>query len=276
MTTEFFRKAGRVLASPRMAGKYACWQWHRLIGRPLVVRIPHGARVSNFRSFSEYWCLSIPTNAEIKLFERILPSAKVVGDIGANVGTFTLIAATLAPAAQILSIEPAPSTNRLLEANIRLNQLKNVRTFGYAVCDQVGTVEFTDEAMGSQNNSLVRADCLVNAAAVQVPATTLDQLCSELNIKEFDFLKIDTEGAEPRVLSGAESLPKNKSIKTGLIELSRYWLSAAGTSCPELRAHVRHFDYDLYHLTIDGNVGPRFTDEELRAVELTNALMIPN
>jgi len=272
----FLQNAGRLLTSPKMTLQYAQWNWDRLCHQPHERKLPGKLRVRGFRNFSEYWTFSPPDSCEFRLLQRIAASAKVIVDIGANLGSFTLTLARLAPQARIFSFEPAPTTYRILDENIRLNALGNISLQMQAVCEKVGTVQFTDAALSPGNNSIFRAAEHSNCPTVDVPATTLDQFCRGQSIEAIDFLKIDAEGAEPLVVRGAADLFRRRAIKAGIIEVAAYWLRAGGSDQVQLARQVRELGYDLFFLSPDGQAGNRMTDEVLMATNHVNALFLPN
>ncbi len=63
----------------------------------------------------------------------------VVIDIGAYIGTFSLLMAALAPHGHVFAIEPAHDTFRILQTNVALNGLSNVFIFNLALADRKGS-----------------------------------------------------------------------------------------------------------------------------------------
>ncbi len=76
-----------------------------------------------------------------------------------------------------------------------------------AVCDKVGTVtlHLPEDPTAKTNASLVEG-LFKQSGDVQVPADTLDNFAALQQIKKVDLIKLDCEGAEPFVLSGAKAL----------------------------------------------------------------------
>ena len=94
----------------------------------------------------------------------------------------------------------------LLLKNIELNALTNVFVSRSAVTSECGEVQlFTDKknwgahSLSECNLSLQRDGCHT------VPAVTLDEFVKKMKIPKVDFIKIDTEGAEGRIIDGAEN-----------------------------------------------------------------------
>jgi FkbM family methyltransferase len=132
-----------------------------------------------------------------------LRHAKCFVDVGANCGIYTVIGCTINPSLKAVAIEPVPKVYAALARNIEKNGLgQRVRTLNLAVSDRDGTVSFAeaeDATMGSM--------ALEGAAGqlIEVPCRTLDSIASEMQIMP-DFIKIDVEGFEHLVLSGARQV----------------------------------------------------------------------
>lgn len=124
-------------------------------------------------------------------------------DIGANVGSYTILACSVAGAKGI-AFEPVPSTYNRLVANMRLNHLENtVKCINKGVGYQQGTVAFTGD--GDTTNHVIASDEQCNNKSI-VEMISLD---TALNGEEPSLIKIDVEGYETPVLEGA-----NKTLKS--------------------------------------------------------------
>lgn len=122
-------------------------------------------------------------------------------DIGAQSGLYSLFAKYL-PKSTFYSFEPYIPSFQLLNENILLNNLKNVKTFNIALSDKKATSELNVckshnglHTMGS--NPLRFSDI----DKVTVETDTMDNLFYE-NKLPVHFIKIDTEGFEYFILKG--------------------------------------------------------------------------
>jgi FkbM family methyltransferase len=121
-------------------------------------------------------------------------------DIGAGLGDFTVYAARRNPHGVVYAFEPFPESFALLEENVRLNGLENVRMFPYAVgAARAGRLALyaTGEAVQHRTAGAARSPA---APAFEVASVSLDQILEEQNLARCDFLKIDCEGAEYEIL----------------------------------------------------------------------------
>ncbi len=134
-----------------------------------------------------------------RVFEKTLTEGSVVLDIGAHVGFYTLLASVLVgPRGRVVAFEPVPSNVSYLKEHLRLNAIRNVRVMEAAVSDCCGVTSF-EEAPSSSMGHISRQGTL------QVKAVGLDELISAGEIPVPHYMKIDVEGAEIQVLSGAKT-----------------------------------------------------------------------
>ena len=134
------------------------------------------------------------------LFEKTVTEGSIVFDIGANVGVYTLLASVLVGSeGQVLAFEPAPANTSYLKRHLRLNRMTNVTVIERAVTDSNGVTSF-DNGLNSSMGFISPQ------GQVQVKTVSLDELISKGEIPTPDFMKIDVEGAEMLVLSGAMSM----------------------------------------------------------------------
>lgn len=141
-------------------------------------------------------------------FDRLLKRGQVVVDIGANVGQFSLWAAKkVAPTGIVLAFEPEPTSFAKLAKNVEINATGIVKFENMAIADFDGEAIFNFNAADHDNQgqgSLARLSC--HRRTHRVRCLTLDTLIAERDIKQIDVLKIDTQGAEMRVLTGAKGV----------------------------------------------------------------------
>ncbi|WP_170216977.1 FkbM family methyltransferase [Polynucleobacter duraquae] len=130
----------------------------------------------------------------------------VAVDIGANIGSFTLMLAEVA--SKVHSVEPHPDFRKRLDRNIRLNNLKNVEVHPLAISSAEGARILYSPPQHMMNKSASLTDS--NPALeekIEVQAITLEKFLAGFN--RLDFLKIDADGSDADI------------ILSGLIELSR-------------------------------------------------------
>jgi FkbM family methyltransferase len=152
----------------------------------------------------------------LKFSTRINPH--VILDIGAHIGTFTLLAKKYWPASRIIAIEPNRSNYASLVRNIELNRLTNVTPMNIALSDSESMVSVVQCAAQSTlsfcvnyeneiNSHIVRKSFLDNFGPYyvvhpyKVKCTTLGSVMESLSLKEINLMKLDCEGAEVQILN---------------------------------------------------------------------------
>jgi FkbM family methyltransferase len=137
------------------------------------------------------------------LFRSILRPGMSVIDIGANIGYFTMLAASLVgPQGRVLAIEPNPRNVRLLEASRRANRFDHVTVAQTAAGRETGLLVLnTSYSNGTTSAPPDELGQFLSAEAV--PCLRLDSLFGAN--ATVDLIKVDVEGAEFNALLGGEA-----------------------------------------------------------------------
>lgn len=130
-------------------------------------------------------------------------SKPVILDIGANIGIHAIRWATGNPAAQIFSFEPSPSTREILSRNIARNGVESqIKIQSQALSDKEGVATFF-QCDDNAFNSLRDTGRKQITSTTEVQLTTLDRFVEEQQFDHITLIKIDVEGFEAQVVSGA-------------------------------------------------------------------------
>jgi FkbM family methyltransferase len=139
----------------------------------------------------------------LPIFAEYCRSGMTVVDVGANVGLYTLVASGLVGSSgRVVALEPNSENCRLILLSLDANQATNVELLPVALDRQRGWSNLSGH-FGS-NGGLVGEDpsSLASGWSEIVPSFALDDLVDG----HVDFLKIDVEGAEGRVVAGAQRI----------------------------------------------------------------------
>jgi FkbM family methyltransferase len=135
---------------------------------------------------------------------------RLVLDIGANEGQFAADLRRAGYDGEIVSFEPLPDAHRILSGKVGGTWRVGPRV---AVSDADGTANFEINGHRVSSSLLHATETLSDAAphsgleeTIEVPTRRLDTLWSELGLGGPAFLKIDAQGAESMILSGAGDL----------------------------------------------------------------------
>ncbi|HYV33331.1 MAG TPA: FkbM family methyltransferase [Candidatus Limnocylindria bacterium] len=190
----------------------------------------------------------------VKYFAKLAGNKEVIFfDVGANVGEYALavegILKTYSKNFKILCFEPSKETfTQLKDKTQRHHQLQ---LFNIALGESAGKLPLYSTKAASGLTSLYnRQGVLGMEASEDAEVETIDGFCKRENISEIDFLKLDVEGNEYKVLLGAKGLLKEKKIKFIQFEFG-------GTDI-DARVYFRDFfnllnpEYNLYRILKNG------------------------
>lgn len=136
--------------------------------------------------------------------EAVFETGQTIVDIGANVGVFTVWAATRTPGLRVIALEPSSRACAFLRRNVEHNGLRNV-TIVQAACGGEQREAVLYARGPGVMNTLYRQDLLGRRfrAAEHVPVLTLDGVFERFAVRSCALLKLDCEGAEYEVLLNA-------------------------------------------------------------------------
>lgn len=137
-------------------------------------------------------------------------------DIGAHIGRFSALMA--AGGSKVISLEASKYNFDQLERNIKFNQFQEkITAINIGCSDKNGEHIFYFGGLNEGANSL---DKIEGAKSEKIKVRKLDKIINDLCVKpeNISLIKIDVEGAEMRVLKGAENILKGGS-PTLLIEI---------------------------------------------------------
>jgi FkbM family methyltransferase len=167
-----------------------------------------------------------------------LTEGDVALDVGANYGQCTLVMAELCgTSGRVIAFEPNPDARDILERNFDLNPLIRRATVEPFACSDTTSaeVEFYRNRQTSYS-ALVpffKEDLPSSEEeGLRVPVTTLDDYLAQRQLPEPRLIKIDTEGAEIRILRGSQRLLSSNAAV--LCELHPYAWPLFGNSLREL------------------------------------------
>lgn len=146
-----------------------------------------------------YWLGSYEYEMQ-SLILKIVKQGSVVYDIGANAGFYTLLFSEIVGMnGEVFAFEPLPENILYLKKHLRLNFCNNVKVIETAVSESCGR-EFFEPGINSA------LGILSSNGSINVKVVSLDEFLLRDEIKPPNYIKIDVEGSEFRVLSGAKTI----------------------------------------------------------------------
>ena len=171
--------------------------------RPFVAKLRNGLKynVSGKADLSiivEVFCMGAYNLDSLGIDIR---DGDVIVDIGAQKGTFTLLAASRNRNAKTYSYEPQEGNYKMLAKNIKGNNLRNSKAFNLAVSDHDGEIAFYESSINNGGHSAFEYEG--NMRKTISPCITLSAVFRENSISHCRLLKLDCEGSEYNILFSA-------------------------------------------------------------------------
>jgi len=169
-----------------------------------------------------------------------MPTGSCFWDVGANVGAYSLIAAKQKQCEKVIAFEPHWKNYNHLTENIRLNRLQEKIIPLNIGLDNSNRFELMDnyhEEAGSAHHQLggkiSSGQRRNDKYYTKHLCLTLDTIVNEVSRSEYDhnFLKIDVDGPEYKILAAAKDSFRNKFWTSVLIEINA---GKHGIECREL------------------------------------------
>jgi FkbM family methyltransferase len=154
------------------------------------------------------WLAGGAETKEHEFFRSLDLKGKVVYDVGAFIGLFTMLA-TAKQAARVICYEPMDRNRQRLVENLRLNRMDHVTVRPFGVGSGKATLNMSFDPLmpgGASVSEAIAAGIRSSAASVEkctINVTTLDADVAEQQLPAPDLIKIDIEGFELDALQGA-------------------------------------------------------------------------
>jgi len=178
---------------------------------------------------------------------RVLRPGDTFVDKGACFGYHTLTASLrVGPGGRIYAIEPQPDMFAALEENALCNKATNIVMDNLALSDRAESLQLHRFAgLGVGHTSIAT----MGQAVFQVhscPAITLDEFIGRRSVGPVALVKLDVEGAEMKILRGAQALLQRPDPPMWVLEVNVETAQACGYQPSDLLAFLSGFGYQAY------------------------------
>lgn len=208
----------------------------KVLGHELNFRIEHIQEITRVDTIER----------ELTFLERMTGAIRpgnVIYDVGANVGTISVLLAKHVPSARVEAFEPEPKNAARLRENVALNGLTNIRVHETALSNTTGQLKLhVSGTTGTGSHSLI--DSSDGGETVSVKTQRGDEFVKESNTTP-NVIKIDVEGAELDVLNGFQAVLAEPSLRDLFIEVHPAKLALLGSNPDVLHELVQSFDFEL-------------------------------
>lgn len=184
-----------------------------------------------FRTESNFEYYRVRTfNAEpevLKYLKDFLTAGDIFYDIGANIGTYSVLASKLVgKKGRVYAFEPEVKNFHHLCSNKFFNNSNNLIPLCLAISNEnrLSHFKLDSQEVGRGGH------CLSESGEFTIPCFSLDSLQQNLKIPRPNHIKIDIEGQEEKALEGMKSILQSPELKTIIIE--------AHYTKPELEGNV--------------------------------------
>ena len=150
-------------------------------------------------------------------------------DIGSNIGLYSIYANLKHKNLKVISFEPSTSNLRILSRNISINKMENQITIcqlplgqsplNFNKMNETNFMEgFSENTFGKDIN--FEGKKMKTNNSYELLGTSIDQLVKDGILKCPTYVKIDVDGIEHLILSGATNILADISLKSILVEIN--------------------------------------------------------
>jgi FkbM family methyltransferase len=228
-------------------GRVCWWKCNQLFFHmPVIATLLDKTKIicdpnSSYGSYVIY--ARYPEPVEMSFFEKYLQPQDVVVDVGANIGAWSLIAATKANKGKIYAFEPTKVVETLQQNSV-LNNFTNIEIFTEVVSDKNGFEYFSEPSELEISHISTK-----KKGSKKLKAVTLDTVFSSRKRNHvIDILKVDVEGAELKIFNGAKKLFNTQRLQLVLFEFGKK-SAQYGYTFEDIYAFFEKYKFDLYAFT---------------------------
>lgn len=214
-------------------------------------------------------------DGELLIIKSFIRQGDTVIDAGAHVGDWSrLVLEHTENNCNLYSFEPVPYFfEKLTKAlgskvhayNVALGNIEMLTTMNYYYQESEGCSSLFDRRELSS----------IPVKKINISVTHLDKFCADNGINYIDFLKIDTEGSEWKVLQGASNLISGRKISTIQFEYGGTYPDA-NITLQQVYIYLVSKGYAIFRITSDGLIHITQWQKELENYHLSNYLAVLN
>jgi FkbM family methyltransferase len=234
--------------------RFLGWQFYkRLTGRYLDFSLLPNLKVRCYpdsQATSAALYCGLYDYHEMHFLLRYLRPADSFLDIGANVGIYTLLAASRIHLGTIYSFEALPKNYDRLQDNLALNQITRAKTWAIAIADQIGEMPLV--LLDGDALPFLSKSHSANGQTLTVPTATLDSILADQAVDTLMLGKMDIEGAELLALKGAINLLQQNRPPVWILEIND-GVNHFGHNKQDVVIFLQDYGYELYRYDADTN-----------------------
>lgn len=176
--------------------------------------------------------------------QRLAKKGDVVLDVGANIGYYSILMSTLVgKEGKVICFEPTQHYGKILDKNIKVNNLTNVETYRIGLSNREQELEIQ---IGVNSATLHVPGKKKLISSEKIKLQTLDDFIDDHPLSKIDFIKIDVDGHEPLFLEGAKNTI-DKYQPNILLEVSHPHYLNAGYTAWDFYEFLKSKGFYIYH-----------------------------
>jgi|TARA_B110000114_G_scaffold168818_1_gene192132 FkbM family methyltransferase len=183
---------------------------------------------------------------ELKTLEKFSKLNKIfLLDCGANYGFYSFYTSSLSIENKVIAFEASINTAKEFQANLELNDFKNIKLENLAVSSKENELLSFNESIRDWESSLID-NSFSNSNPKKIKTTKIDYILKNQNLNQYYiFIKLDIEGNEFDAIRGSlETIKKYSPLI--IIEFSKYNLDNKTDNLDFLDFFLENFDYSIY------------------------------
>ena len=205
-------------------------------GTKIMIRVDS----TDLMALTHVWLIKEYAKHEIEINKT-----DTVIDVGAHIGLFSLLASQYCTDGKIYAFEPIKENYKILESNVQLNNLSNIKTENCAISKSNSKITIYQSDDESGHSKFIQTD-----NPIEVTSKSLNDFFKEKDLKKCNLLKLDCEGSEYEIIEGLEDSNFEK-IEKMIIE---YHLADTNPEMLEnLKNKLKLFSYKI-------SIDPLFKD----------------
>lgn len=201
-------------------------------------------------------------NAEFTFLSATLKQGDVVIDIGANIGLYSLFAASkIGAQGKVISFEPFQKNYQALCKNVSLNATNNVELVNLAVAESESEIDLYYDTRQA-NLGMVSSYLSEHNQHQKVQTISIDKYLQQHPLPKIDFIKMDIEGNEFPALKGM----RNTLIQFHpilMIEMDKDIVKSTPYTDSDIILFLQELGYTKYHITPKGKLEKDYADNGL-------------
>jgi len=206
--------------------RFFYWQvTDKLFNKPLIFTLTNKSKLiakKNHKSAISNYYFGLYEFNDMAFTLHFLRNSDSFVDIGANIGSYTILASAHVGASTI-AFEPNPQTFNSFKKNILLNRIESkCEIYQMALGAKKTEVKFTHDSDTTNHVATAKETKTIN-----IQLDTLDEMLANHQVPR--LIKIDVEGFESEVIAGAKLTLANEQLQAVIIELNGLGSKRYGT-----------------------------------------------